>query len=69
MFVKPRQSSANDELYNYIFTIKSYDNSTKSFSYCDVLTKTVVIYNNNKKISIRNIKNSPFFNRIKKEII
>ena len=33
-----------DELYNYIFTIKSYDNSTKSFSYCDVLTDTVEIF-------------------------
>lgn len=39
-----------DEIYNYIFTIKSYDNVTKSFSYCDVLTKTVIIYNNNEKI-------------------
>ena len=40
-----------DASYNYIFTIKSDDNSTKSFSYCDVLTKTVQIYNNNKNLS------------------
>ena len=43
-----------DEIYNYIFTIKSYDNSTKSFSYCDVLTNTVKIYNNNRKITKMN---------------
>ena len=38
-----------DEVYNYIFLVKSYDNFIKSFSYCDVLTKNVIIYNKKNK--------------------
>ena len=32
--------------YNYIFTIKLSDGTIKSFSYCDVLIKTVELYFN-----------------------
>lgn len=35
-------------IYNYIFTIKSNDNLIRSFSYRDVLTENVKIYNNKK---------------------
>ena len=32
-----------DNLYNHVFTVKLYDNYIKSFSYIDVITKTVKI--------------------------
>ena len=33
-----------DGLYNYIFTIKTIDNKTKSFTYSDVLINHLEIY-------------------------
>lgn len=33
-----------DGLYNYIFTIKTTDNKTKSFTYSDVLINHLEIY-------------------------
>lgn len=34
--------------YNFIFTIKSNNNLIKSFSYSDILTENVKIFNNKK---------------------
>lgn len=38
------------EIYNYIFMIKTNDDENKSFSYSDILTKTVEIYFDNNKM-------------------
>ena len=32
------------KLYNNVFTIKLFNNDIKSFSYIDILTKTIQIY-------------------------
>ena len=38
------------EIYNFIFMIKTSNNEKKSFSYSDILTKTVEIYFDNNKM-------------------
>ena len=38
------------EAYNYIFMVKTNNDENKSFSYSDILTKTVEIYFDNKKM-------------------
>lgn len=41
---KERYEGVLDKIYYNIFTLKLIDGKTKSFSYSDVLTKTIQIY-------------------------
>mgnify|MGYP004469237889 CR=1 FL=1 len=33
-----------ENIYNYLFTVKTENNITKSFTYSDIITKTIKIY-------------------------